>query len=96
MLTANGVSEEKISKFSVDFDDTFGFEAELHPRNVVDQKHFQVKTPDVTINVSPESSHLVQTRIIDGMKYILIAADDNVEVNGVNVNIMEEREPAQV
>lgn len=96
VLTANGVSEEKISKFSVDFDDTFGFEAELHPKNVVDQKHFQVKTPEVTINVAPESSHLVQTRIIDGMKYILIAADENVEVNGVNVNIAEERVPAQV
>ena len=96
VLTANGVSEEKISKFSVDFDDTFGFEAELHPRNVVDQKHFRVKTPDVTINVAPESSHLVQTRIIDGMKYILIAADENVEVNGVNVNITGERELAQV
>lgn len=96
VLTANGVSEEKISKFSVDFDDTFGFEAELHPKNVVDQKHFQVKTPEVTINVAPESSHLVQTRIIDGMKYILIAADENVEVNGVNVNITDERVPAQV
>lgn len=96
VLTANGVSEEKISKFSVEYDDTFGFEAELHPRNVVDQKHFQVKTPDVTINVAPESSHLVQTRIIDGMKYILIAADENVEVNGVNVNISETRVPVEV
>ena len=96
VLTANGVSEEKISRFSVDFDDTFGFEAELHPKNVVDQKHFQVKTPEVTINVAPESSHLVQTRIIDGMKYILIAADENVEVNGVNVNITGGRELVQV
>ena len=96
VLTANGVSEEKISKFSVEYDDTFGFEAELHPKNVVDQKHFQVKTPEVTINVAPEASHLVQTRIIDGMKYILIAADDNVEVNGVNVNIADQRVPAEV
>lgn len=87
ILTANGVSEEKISKFSVEYDDTFGFEAELHPRNVIDQKHFEVKTPDVTIHVAPESSHLVQTRIIDGMKYILIAADENVEVNGVEIHI---------
>ncbi len=96
VLSANGISEDKISKFSVEYDDTFGFEAELHPRNVVDQKHFQVKTPDVTINVAPESSHLVKTRIIDGMKYILIAADENVEVNGVNVNIADERVLAEV
>ena len=90
VLTANGVSEEKISKFSVEYDEAFGFEAELHPRNVIDQKHFEVKTPDVTIHVNPESTHLVETLVIEGVKYILICADDNVEVNGVNINITEE------
>lgn len=90
VLASNGVSEEKIAKFSIDYDETFGFEAEIHPRNVIDQKHFEVKTPDVTIHVSPDSSHLVQTRIIDGIKYILITADENVEVNGVSINISEE------
>ncbi len=87
VLAANGVSEDKMAKFSVDYDETFGFEAELHPRNVIDQKRFEVKTPEVTIHVSPESSHLVQTRIIDGVKYILIAASENVEVNGVGISI---------
>ena len=87
VLEANGISEEKVSKFSVDFDEAFGYEAEVHPRNIIDQKRFEVKTPDVTIHVNPECSHLVQTRVIDGMKYILIAVDDNVEVNGVSINI---------
>lgn len=90
VLTANGVSEDKVAKFSVDYDEAFGFEAELHPRNVIDQKHFEVKTPDVTIHVSPENCHLVETRVIDGVKYILIAADENVEVNGVSININAE------
>lgn len=94
VLAANGVSEEKIAKFSIDYDETFGFEAEIHPRNVIDQKHFEVKTPDVTIHVAPDSSHLVQTRIIDGVKYILIPADEDVEVNGVSINIAEEKVPA--
>ena len=89
VLEANGVSEERVAKFSVDYDETFGFEAEIHPRNVIDQKRFEVKTPDVTIHVNPECAHLVQTRIIDGMKYILITADDNVEVNGVSIHIDE-------
>ncbi len=91
VLTENGVSEEKVTKFGVEYDESFGFEAELHPRNIVDQKHFQVKTPDVTVQVSPECSHLVQTRIIDGIKYILITADDNVEVNGVNITIRKDQ-----
>ena len=44
-----------------------------------------VKTPNVTIRVKPEYSDLVETRIIDGVKYILIRADDGVEVNGINI-----------
>lgn len=39
------------------------------------------------IRVSPERGDLVETRVIDGVKYILIRADEGVEVNGVDVNI---------
>ena len=34
-----------------------------------------------------EIQELVETRIIDGVRYILIRAEEGVEVNGVNVNI---------
>lgn len=90
VLTETGVSEEKLAKFSVDYDQTFGFEAQLHPKNIIDQKHFQIKTPDVTIQVKPERSDLIETRIIGGVKYIMICADESVEVNGVNINIPQE------
>ena len=46
-----------------------------------------MKTPDVVINASPEKSDLIQTRVIDGLKYILIPADEGVSVNGVNIKI---------
>ena len=89
VLTANGISDDKMAKFSVDYDETFGFEAQLHPKNVIDQKQFEVKTPDVTIKVNPERSDLIETRVIGGVKYILICADESVEVNGVSINIQE-------
>ena len=90
VLASSGISEEKQAKFSVDYDETFGFEAQLHPRNVIDQKQFEIKTPDVTIKVNPERSDLIETRVIGGVKYILICADESVEVNGVSINITEE------
>ena len=96
VLTSCGVSEKNVSKFSVDYDEAFGFEADLHPKNIIDNKHFEVKTPDVVIKVAPDRSDLIETRIIGGVKYILIAADDNVEVNGVNIHIQDEKEPATV
>ncbi len=90
VLSTAGISEEKIAKFSVDYDETFGFEAQLHPKNVIDQKQFEIKTPDVTIKVNPERSDLIETRVIGGVKYIMICADESVEVNGVNINIADE------
>ncbi len=82
-----GVSQKNIAKFSVDYDEVFGFDAQLHPKNIINNKRFEIKTPDVTIQVSPERADLIETRIIDGVKYILICADESVEVNGVPITI---------
>lgn len=88
-LTTSGIPEEKVAKFSVEYDEVFGNGAQLHPKNIINNKRFEVKTPDVTITVSPECSDLIETRIIGGVKYILICADDNVEVNGVDIHIKD-------
>lgn len=89
-LTMSGVPEKNIAKFSVDFDETFGFEAQLHPKNIINNKRFEINTPDVSIKVNPERSDLIETRVIGGVKYILICADENVEVNGVNIHIEDQ------
>lgn len=89
VLSSSGVSEEHIAKFSVDFDEVFGHDARVHPKNIIDHKKFQIKTPDVSIRVSPERSDLIETRVIGGVKYILICADEDVEVNGVSIHIGE-------
>lgn len=89
-LQMSGVSEPHIAKFSVDYDEAFGHDAQLHPKNIIDNKRFEIKTPDVSIKVDPARMDLIETRVIAGVKYILICADENVEVNGVNINITEE------
>lgn len=90
VLSSCGVSEEHVDKFSVDYDAVFGFEAELHPKNIIDSKHFEIQTPDVVIKVDPTRSDLIETRIIGGVKYIMICADENVEVNGVSIQIQDQ------
>ena len=95
VLSTCGVSDANMAKFSVNYDETFGFEADLHPKNIIDNKKFQIQTPDVVIKVDPARSDLIETRVIGGVKYILICADENVEVNGVNINISD-KEPATV
>ena len=96
VLTGCGVSEASVSKFSVQYDETFGFEAELHPKNIIDSKHFEIHTPDIAIKIDPTRTDLVETRVIGGVKYIMINADEDVEVNGVSIHFQgdQEKEPA--
>ena len=58
-------------------------------KNIINKNKFEIKTPDVSIKVSPDRSDLIETRVIGGVKYILICADENVEVNGVNIHIKD-------
>ena len=51
---------------------------------------FELKTPDVVIKVNPARTDLVETRVIDGVRYVLVRADGGVEVNGIDVKIEEE------
>ena len=51
--------------------------------NIAETRKFEVKTPDVVIKVNPERSDLVETKVIDGRKYLLIEVGSNIEVNGV-------------
>ena len=89
VLSGCGISEAHLAKFSVDYDEAFGFEAPVHPKNIIDEKKFEIKTPDVSIKVAPDRTDLIETRIIGGVKYILINAEEDVEVNGVSIHIHE-------
>lgn len=87
VLHTNGATEEQVEAFESRFDHVFGPEAELSPRNLVNTKQLEIRTPDVTIRLNPERSDLVETRIIDGARYILIRAEEGMEVDGVQVHI---------
>ena len=89
VLTDCGIAEEKISAFDEQFDKSFGQGAEVPPKNIINTKQFEVKTPDVVIKVNPERPDLIKTEVIDGTKYIMIRAEDEVTVNGVSINISE-------
>ena len=92
LLENSGVEGERVAAFEAQYEEQFGANAEVPPQNLIDVKQFEVRTPDVIIKVNPEHAELVKTRIIDGKKYILIRADDNVEVNGVPIHIREAEE----
>ena len=89
ILESCGVSEEKLEAFADNYNESFGSATDLPPRNLMETKKFELRTPDVVIKVAPDKTDLVETRVIDGIKYVLIRADDGVELNGLPVNINE-------
>lgn len=87
VLQNSGVSAEKVTAFKERCDEQFGEGSELNPGNIIESRKFQIVTPNVKISVDPEYTHVVQTKMINGQKYIVIPANEGVEVNGLFVEI---------
>ena len=87
MLRYCGVPEERVALFEEKYEEAFGKDTELPPVNLIAGKTMKVETPEVSIRVSPGCGDLVETRVIDGVRYILVRAEGDVTVNGVNVRI---------
>ncbi len=87
ILENSGVKQEQIEVFKEQCDEKFGQSTALNPSNIIDPKKFEVTTPQVKIKINPDYTYAVQTREIDGRTYILIPADEGVQVNGVDIKI---------
>lgn len=87
MLLDCGVDGEKAESFRHECERSFGEKTSLDPSNIIDAKKVQIVTPEIKISLSPENAYIIETRIIDGRKFLLIPADSGVEINGINVSV---------
>ncbi|MDY4820568.1 MAG: DUF4317 family protein, partial [Lachnospiraceae bacterium] len=55
--------------------------------NVANTRQFEIKTPDVVVKVSPDRMDLVETKVINGRKCLVISLDNSVEVNGITIHM---------
>ena len=85
----SGVPSEKMEEFDKNFEETVGEKTSLLAANIAETRKFNIETPDVIIKVNPERMDLVETRVIDGRQCLVIAVDDHIEVNGINVRTMK-------
>ena len=86
LLENNGASQEKLEELEERYSQA-GDEAPAPfvVSNVVNAKSFDIKTPDVSIKVAPDKTHLVETRMVDGRPCIVITINEHVEINGIAV-----------
>lgn len=85
------MTEENVAAFQVQCGERFGVGAVLDPANLIDPGKYEVKTAQATIQVDPEFSYAVTTRVIDGRAYLLLPADD-IQVNGLPIQVTNGQE----
>lgn len=85
LLEKSGVEDEQIEKFEARYDETVGEKESLMAANISNSRKFEVRTPDVTVQVNPERTDLVETKMIDGVPCLVIEINDLVEVNGIQI-----------
>ncbi len=85
ILEKTGISEPRMAAFRVKYEEAFGVDSELPPQNLLNTAQLEYKTPDVVIKVNPDRQDLVQVRELGGVRCVVIAADEGIEINGVNV-----------
>ncbi|MBO6052199.1 MAG: DUF4317 domain-containing protein [Clostridia bacterium] len=88
ILADSGVDDGRVSAFRTRCNEKFGGDTIL-PENILPASKFHLKTTEAKITVEPDAAAFIETRVIDGRKYILIPADAGVEINGLNVRLKE-------
>lgn len=90
LLEKSGVEPERLEHFDQVYEDTAGKDTAILVPAITGNGKFAVKTPDVEIKVNPERLDLVETRFLEGRRFLVIAVEDNVKVNGMSVKMWEE------
>ena len=88
ILEDSGMSNEQLEVFDKCYDETIGAQTALQATNMTNTKKFEIKTPHIRIQVDPECTGQVETKLIDGRQCLVIAVDDHVEVNGMEVRTL--------
>ncbi len=89
VMRESGVKEEHLEVFDSHFDEEAGEDTVFKVGNLREKKNMTMKTDDLKIMVKPESADLVEVRILDGRKYIVIPMNSDMEINGIMKRIVE-------
>ncbi|MBO4311126.1 MAG: DUF4317 domain-containing protein [Lachnospiraceae bacterium] len=83
LLKNSGVKEEHLPIVEEKFGNELGEKGILHADRIKEKGRLEVKGENVKISVKPEASSLVEIRMIDGRKCLVIPMDSDMEVNGI-------------
>ena len=79
----SGVSEEKLNSFDKKYDEQF--DMKLPAENVAPVRNFEVRNKNMVLRVSSKHTDIIDTRVIDGKKCLVIELTEDMTVNGIPV-----------
>ena len=82
------MEDDKLQNFDEQYELAAGEKSSLVASNITNTRKFEIKTPDVVIHVAPDRAELVETRIIDGRKCLVIPMESEIELNGIRVSTL--------
>lgn len=92
LLHRSGVKEEHLPIVEEKFAKSAGEDGQLHIDSICEKKNFEMKSDNLQIKVKPEAADVVEIRVIDGRKCIVIPMNSDIEVNGIVKRIVKELE----
>ena len=87
ILANSGVDELNLESFDDIYEEEVGENVSLTAVNITDESAMKVNSVDVKITVKPTASNKVQAKMVDGKRCLVIALDENVVVNGLDVSV---------
>ena len=85
LLVQSGVDGEHVSDMERRMESGESESGSVYMAGNIAPAKMEIKTPNITIKVAPEFAGLIETRMVDGRKCLVIGIDDNVTVNGISV-----------
>lgn len=85
ILVDCGVSQAGVQHFRDSCEAQYGAGAVLDPANLVGSSRCQLKTEQAAINAPLDAGYPMETRVIDGRRYILVPAEGELALNGIPV-----------
>lgn len=92
LLKDSGIKEEHLPVVEEEFEKEVGENGFLHIDRIKDKGKIDIKGENVKISVKPEASEIVEIRMIEGRKCLVIPMDSDVEVNGIIKKIVAKLE----
>lgn len=89
LFELSGVPQEELSGFEQTYEEIAGPKTSFIASNLTNTRKISIETPDIVIKVNSDRADLIQTQFINGRECFVIAVDDHVEINGLNVKTMK-------